>query len=465
MTARNELERQTSTGEPGYLRGKGSSVSATGPSKESMDHAAWSDKRALTTQLMERICERDNLNKAYKRVVSNDGAAGIDGMKVTDLKEWIKENKGRFIRQLLDGTYKPQPVRRVMIPKPGGGERCLGIPTVTDRLVQQAILQVLDPIVDPTFSEYSYGFRKNRGAHQALKQASQYVESGHPYVVDMDIEKFFDTINHDMMMSRLARYVGDKRLLKIVRGFLTSGMMVNGAFEDREQGTPQGGPLSPLLANILLDDLDKELERRGHKFCRYADDCNIYVGSQAAAQRVLGSMKRFIQDRLKLSLNENKSAASHVSRRTFLGYIIKGNGSMIASPESLKRLKGKLKQMTRRNRGRAIEGVVHELKVYLQGWISYFRLDGRTSVYQDIDSWLRRRLRCYRLRQRKRTHSIAQWLIMLGIEKVQAWRLAVSSKGWWRLSRTPQLHIALNNQWFSEIGLISIHKTRVRLNS
>lgn len=275
---------------------------------------------------MEEICQRANLNQAFKRVKDNKGAPGIDGMRVEALREWLSTHKDELIASLLDGTYQPQPVKGVQIPKPGGGMRQLGIPTVRDRLVQQAFLQVLTPILDPLFSDSSFGFRPGRGAHDALQQAQRYVEDGRIIVVDMDLEKFFDRVNHDILMARLARHVKDKRLLRITRAFLNAGIMQNGVCVARDEGTPQGGPLSPLLANLLLDDLDKELERRGHSFCRYADDCNIYVQSLKAGERVMESITRFLEKRLKLRVNQKKSAVDYVSKRKFLGYRLLESG-------------------------------------------------------------------------------------------------------------------------------------------
>lgn len=421
--------------------------------------------RALEVNLMEAICHRDNLNRAFKRVVRNDGASGVDGMKTSELLGWLKENGQELTSSLRNGSYKPQPVRSIEIPKPSGGVRLLGIPTVIDRFVQQAMLQVLSSMIDPTFSEHSYGFRPGRGAHLALKQAQSYVEAGHGFVADLDLEKFFDKVNHDIVMSRLARHVSDKHILKIVRRFLQAGMWKHGMHEERREGTHQGGPLSPLLANILLDDLDKELEKRGHKFCRYADDCNIYVRSQAAADRVLTSISRFLKEKLKLKVNEGKSQAARVGHRTFLGYVIRGKGKMSASPESVERLKGRIRKITRRNRGREIESVIYELNQTIRGWSNYFKYDRRTSVYKDLDSWIRRRLRCYRLKQRKRAYSIAKWLMTLGVSEQGSWLIGGSSKGWWRLSKTTQLHMALSNAWFGDLGLLSLHKELIRLNA
>src|SRR5271169_958926 len=300
---------------------------------------------------MDQIASSANLNQAYKRVKANRGAPGVDGMTVDDLRSWIVENKDALITALLEGSYQPQPVRGVQIPKPGGGMRQLGIPTVVDRLVQQAIAQVLEPLLDPTFSASSFGFRPGRGAHDALRQAREYVADGREIVVDLDLEKFFDRVNHDILMSRLARRIGDKRLLRVIRRFLQAGMMADGVCSERHEGTPQGGPMSPLLANLLLDDLDKELERRGHRFCRYADDCNIYVRSLVAGERVMASVTSFLEDRLRLKVNRQKSAVAPVGERQFLGHRLGKRGTLGIGRKSLARAKDRLREITRRNRG------------------------------------------------------------------------------------------------------------------
>ena len=416
----------------------------------------------LTERLMEQICEPSNLNRAYKRVKANKGAAGVDGMTVDDLLEWIAVHKESLIESLLTGTYQPQAVRGVEIPKPGGkGVRQLGIPVAVDRLVQQAIHQVLEPILDPTFSDSSYGFRPGRSAHHALKRAREYVEAGHEIVVDMDLEKFFDRVNHDILMARLAKRIGDKRLLKIIRRFLRAGMMKEGVCIRREEGMPQGGPLSPLLSNLLLDDLDKELEQRGHKFCRYADDCNIYVRSLKAGERVLTSVKKFLEKRLKLKVNETKSGFAVVDERKFLGYRLLREGKLVIADVSVDRLKEKVRQITRRNRGVSLEMVIDDLNKTLRGWINYFQLTEWPSQLKGLDTWIRRKVRCYRLKQRKKPWPIAKFLISLGVPEHSAWPLAMSGKGWWRLSRSVPLHQAMSNDWFKKIGLINLmgHKT------
>ena len=420
-------------------------------------------ERALTSDLMERICERGNLNRAYKRVKANKGAPGIDGMTVKELYGWLKEHKEGIIASLLDGNYEPSPVLGKEIDKPGGGKRRLGIPTAVDRLVQQAILQVLEGIVDPVFSESSYGFRRGRNAHQALKQAAKYVEEGRGIVVDIDLEKFFDRVNHDMVMARLARHVSDKRLLHVVRRFLEAGMMWEGVRVERHEGTPQGGPLSPLLANLLLDDLDKELERRGHRFCRYADDCNIYVRTQKAGERVMASVTRFLEGKLKLRVNREKSAVALVQERQFLGYRILWDGRLAIAPRSLERAKRRIREITRRNRGISLERMIGELNSYLMGWVTYFRYAACKRHLRRLDEWIRRKLRCVRLKQRKRAKPIADFLQSLGVPEWNAWILALSGKGWWRKSGTPQAHQAMSIAWFRAQGLVSLSERYAEL--
>ena len=414
-------------------------------------------QRALTDQLMEQVCDPKNLVRAYRRVRSNKGKPGVDGMTVHELADWLRQNHAALTASLLDGTYQPQPVRGVRIPKPGGGQRQLGIPVAVDRLVQQAILQVLNPILDPTFSNSSYGFRPGRDAHMALEQARKYVaQEGREIVVDLDLEKFFDRVNHDILMSRVARRIGDKRLLRIIRRFLQAGMMQDGVCVARDEGTPQGGPLSPLLSNLLLDDLDRELERRGHCFCRYADDCNIYVQSLAAGQRVMESVVRFLEKKLRLRVNREKSAVAPVGERKFLGHRLLLNGKLGIAPKSIKRAKEKIRQITRRNRGVSLAQVIAELNLFLVGWINYYRYAACRFELQCLDEWIRRKLRCYRLKQRKRGSSVARFLRRLGVSVVQAGRLAVSGKGPWRLAHTRQVDAAMSVEWFSQQGLVSL---------
>lgn len=408
---------------------------------------------------MERVCVPSNLNRAFKRVKSNRGAAGVDGMTTETLLDWLKQHGEGLVSSLLDGSYTPQPVRSVAIPKPNGGTRELGIPTVVDRFVQQAILQVLQPIYEPQFSDSSYGFRPGRSAHDALRQASQYVESGKCFVVDVDLEKFFDRVNHDILVSRLSRSIGDKRLLGIIRRFLSAGHLQDGVVIERGEGTPQGGPLSPLLSNIMLDDLDKELERRGHSFCRYADDCNIYVSSLASSVRVLRSITHWLERHLKLKVNQAKSAASSVSERKFLGYRIQSDGRLGVARESLNRFRKKLRDRTKRRTPRSVQQVAKDLTSFLRGWVTYFRLAQSRSLFRDLDGWVRRRLRAIRIRQRKRSKSLSKFLISLGVTERNARRLASSGKGNWRLSHSPPVHQAMNKAWFESIGLFSMEKS------
>ena len=421
--------------------------------------------RNLANNLMERICERTNLNRAYKRVKSNKGAKGVDGMTVDELLPYLKEHGAEIIQSLLSGNYRPQTVRGVEIPKPNGGKRLLGIPTVLDRFVQQAILQIMEPIFDPTFSESSFGFRPKRSAHQALKSASEHVKSGLIVVVDVDLEKYFDRVNHDILMSRIARRIGDRRLLKILREFLKAGILIDGVCMRRKEGTPQDGPLSPLLSNILLDELDKELERRGHKFCRYADDCNIYVRTLQAGKRVMESIKQFLGKRLKLRINETKSAVALVEERKFLGYRIYCSGNLSIAPESLKRMRTKVRKLTKRNRGVKFERVIVELNEYLRGWLNYFQLSNSRTVLLNLDQWLRRRLRSYRLKQCKRKHATAKYLMQLGVSKRNAWEIAGLGKSWWSKSRNPAVHGAMTTKWFEELKLFSLKERFVSLKA
>ena len=426
------------------------------PHEEQQASTANGPARALTEHLMEEVVDRENLNRAYRRVKANRGAPGVDGVTIAAAADWIAEHKEELIAGLLDGSYQPQPVRGVQIPKPGGGMRQLGIPTVIDRLVQQAILQVLEPLLDPTFSDSSYGFRPGRGAHDALHQAAKYVAEGRTIVVDMDLEKFFDRVNHDILMARLARRIADKRLLRIIRRFLEAGLMQEGVCVARYEGTPQGGPLSPLLANLLLDDLDRELARRGHKFCRYADDCNIYVRSQEAGERVLASITAFLEGKLRLRVNRDKSAVAHVSERKFLGYRLLADGTLAIAPQSIQRAKERIRLITRRNRGVSFERVIGDLNSFTTGWVTYFRYARAKGILSELDSWIRRKLRCVRLKQRKRAASIATFLQRLGVPKNQSWTTAACGKGWWRMAQTPAASQAMSNQWFQDCGLSNL---------
>jgi len=442
--------------------------SGTGPGapEERQATTAWDQNRALTQHLMERVASSANLNQAYKRVKANGGAPGVDGMTVADLRPWIADNRERLIVSLLDGSYRPKPVRGKEIPKPGGkGVRKLGIPTVVDRFVQQAILQVLEPILDPTFSDSSFGFRPRRGAHDALHQAREYVAEGYTVVVDFDLEKFFDRVNHDILMSRLARRIGDKRLLGIIRRFLQAGMMSNGVAIERQEGTPQGGPLSPILANLLLDDLDKELESRGHRFCRYADDSNVYVRSLAAGERVMASVTAFLEGKLRLKVNRDKSAVAPVGERQFLGHRLLTGGRLGIAPKSLGRAKDRLRQITRRNRGISLDRMVSEVNAFSTGWVTYFRYAQGQTALRNLDMWLRKKLRCVRLKQCKRAKPIADFLRGNGVPEWRAWILARSGKGWWRMAGSPPATEAMSNAWFTLIGLVGLADHHAALNT
>lgn len=413
----------------------------------------------ILTELMEQVVERENLIRAWKRVRANKGSPGIDGMTVDELTGYLKENWPRIREGLLRGEYQPQPVKEVMIPKPDGGTRRLGIPTVVDRLIQQAIQQVLSPIYDPTFSEHSYGFRPRRRAHQAVEQAKRYIAEGYEWVVDMDLEKFFDRVNHDVLMGKLAGRIGDKRVLRVIRRYLQAGIMVNGVVQERWEGTPQGGPLSPLLSNILLDELDKELERRGHRFCRYADDANIYVKSKRAGERVFASIEEFLFKRLKLSVNREKSAVARYHERGFLGFGFTSGKTLKvkATEKSLDRFKDRVRGITRRSRGVSLLQVIQELREYLRGWMGYFRLVETLSVLQDLDGWIRRRLRCFVAKQWiNNCHTRYKNLLRLGVSGDQARMVAASRKGPWALSNMKPLKIALTNRFFAGKGFLGL---------
>jgi len=433
-----------------------------GECEASQASAALGRARALPDRLMEEVTRTQNLIEAINRVRANKGSAGVDGMPASELLPWVRKHVHGFVASLLEGSYQPSPIRGVQIPKPGGGVRQLGIPTVVDRLVQQAILQVLDPLLDPTFSASSHGFRKGRGAFTALAKAKEYVAEGRTIVVDMDLEKFFDRVNHDILMARLARRIGDKRLLKIIRRFLEAGMMQDGVCIARNEGTPQGGPLSPLLANLLLDDLDKELERRGHCFCRYADDCNIYVRSKAAGERVLASATAFLEGKLRLRVNREKSAVAHVEERKFLGHRLLRDGELGVAPKSEERVKDGIRQITRRNRVIEIEEMAGELNSYLTGWIAYFRFAKCQTLIRKLEGWIRRKLRCVQLKHLKRTKTIGEFLQRRGVPHAHAWMTASSGKGWWHLSACPAVHTAMNQTWIESLGLANFSQLYAR---
>jgi RNA-directed DNA polymerase len=416
--------------------------------------------------LMELVVSRENMRRAFERVVGNKGAAGVDQMSVADLKPFLVEHWPRLREDLLADRYWPQAVRGVEIPKPGGGVRLLGIPTAVDRLIQQALHQVLMPLFDPGFSENSYGFRPGRSAHDAVRAAKAHVASGKRFVVDMDLEKFFDRVNHDVLMARVASKVRDKRVLRLIRRYLQAGLMLGGTETARQEGTPQGGPLSPLLSNILLDDLDKELERRGHAFCRYADDCNIYVASKRAGERVLASVTAFLSKRLKLTVNGAKSAVDRPWNRAFLGFSMTAHKEprLRVAPKSVDRFKGKLKDMLRRGRGRSVANTVKDLAPVVRGWIGYYRLAEAKGIFEDLDGWMRRKLRCVLWRQWKRPRTRAQRLMQRGLVEERAWASANNGRGPWWNAGASHMNDAFRAAFFAKLGLPSLQMEHRRLN-
>jgi RNA-directed DNA polymerase len=453
MRQKNQVKLNLGTG----TRGEAPSAAA----QETEARAARTDidsQAAMVGPSMEAIVERENLKKALAQVRRNKGAAGVDRMSVDDLPAYLKEHWPTIRSQLLDGTYKPQPVRRVEIPKVSGGTRPLGIPTVLDRLIQQAVMQVLQADWDPTFSEMSFGFRPGRSAHQAVAQAQQLIASGHDVVVDIDLEKFFDRVNHDILMGLVAKRVADKRILRLVRGFLTAGALEGGLVSPTEEGTPQGGPLSPLLSNLMLDVLDKELEKRGHRFVRYADDCNIYVRSQRAGERVMAGIEQFLAKRLKLKVNKAKSAVAKPSVRKLLGFSFTGGREprRRIAPQAIDRFRTKARELTRRTRGASPEQIVKELSCYLTGWRGYFGFCQTPSVLRELDQWIRRRLRAIVWKQWKRGRTRYAELRRRGVGRDLAAQSAGSPHGPWRLSNSPALTIALSNAFLASLGLPSL---------
>ena len=409
--------------------------------------------------LMEAVVERENMLNAFRRVVGNKGAAGVDAMSVDELKPYLQTHWERIKEQLLEGSYQPQPVRRVEIPKPGGkGMRKLGVPTVVDRLIQQALHQALNPLFDLDFSAHSYGFRSGRSAHQALCQAREHVASGRRWLVDLDLEKFFDRVHHDVLMSRVARKVGDKRVLCLIRRYLQAGIMEGGLVSQPTMGTPQGGPLSPLLSNILLDDLDKELERRGHRFCRYADDVNVYVASRRAGQRVLDSIEKFLTHRLHLRVNRQKSAVDRPWKRKFLGYSMTWHKRprLKVAPSSVKRLRMVLKKAFRQGRGRNLGKFIEDLTLTLRGWVNYFRLSEVKGIFEELDGWIRRRLRWIIWRQWKRAYARAKGLMRRGLGEKRAWESATNGRGPWWNSGASHMNQAFPKKFFDRLGLVSL---------
>jgi RNA-directed DNA polymerase len=413
---------------------------------------------------MEQVVERGNLWKAYERVMRNKGAPGADGMRVDDLKAWLQAHWPSVKAALLAGSYLPREVRAVDIPKPSGGVRTLGVPTVVDRLIQQALLQVLQPIFEPRFSESSYGFRPGRNAWQAVQAARDHVRCGKGWVADIDLAKFFDRVNHDVLMARVRREVRDERVLGVIRRFLEAGLMREGLVQPRREGTPQGGPLSPLLSNIVLNDLDGELERRGHAFVRYADDCNVYLASRKAAEHAFEVIGQYLESELKLQVNRDKSAVARASTRDFLGYGLIGRETarLKVAGASVARLRQKVKTLLRRTQGGGLAAITEALNPLLRGWTSYFRHAEVKNVWQDLDGWMRRKLRCRLWRQGKRPYARARSLMKQGLTKERAWRSATNGRGAWWNSGASHMNAAFPKSFFDRMGLVSLVDTHQR---
>lgn len=423
-----------------------------------------SERPNFKLELMEEVLSRSNLELALKRVQDNKGSAGIDGMSVNELPKYLKENWETIKTQLLAGRYNPKPVKRVEIPKPDGGVRQLGIPTVLDRFIQQALCQTLQREYDNTFSDSSFGFRPKRSAHQAILKAQEYQKDGYHYVVDMDLEKFFDRVNHDKLMGKIRKDIQDVRVLKLIRKFLNAGVMDNGVVRSSEEGTPQGGPLSPLLSNIVLDDLDRELEKRGHRFVRYADDCNIYVKTPRAGERVMKSVKEFIEKKLKLKVNEKKSKVDKPTERKFLGFSFLNTKMGVKrklAPESLTRFKDKIRAITNPRRRIKFIDLLEELKLYLRGWKNYFDLIEVRSILDDLDGWIRHRLRSFIWQQWPKMRTRYRMLIKFGLGHDLALKTAASGKGAWRIGGSLPLQIAFPNKYFDKFGLPRLHSKKI----
>ena len=420
--------------------------------------------RALTENLMIIVCSSHNLKQAYKQVKRNKGVAGIDQMPTGKFADWFIAKGESLINDLLKGNYQPQAVKQVEIPKPKGGVRKLGIPTVTDRIIQQAIAQVLNPIYECEFSGKSYGFRPRRNAIMALRQASEYVTDGRSVVVDMDMKSFFDEVNHDRLMYQLSTKIEDKTLLRLIRKYLQSGILSGGLISQRLKGTPQGSPLSPLLSNIVLDELDTELEKRGHCFVRYADDFSIYVRSQKAGERVKESISAFITNKLKLKVNEEKSVVCDVDKAVLLGHTILKSGDLTIAKDNVERFKASIRKITKRNRGVSFEQIISELNPKLRGWFNYFKHTMSKRLFRDLDAWIRRKLRCFRIKQTKRVIGLVRFLKKQGVVTYQSWIIALSGVGWWRKSATPQIHQAMGNFWFREQNLFNLSLNYEKLN-
>src|ERR1700704_799583 len=435
------------------LTGEAREAGREGP--EASGVTSGTENPASTNRLMEAVCERENLKAALRQGKANKGSPGVDGMTVVGINDYLKQHWPAIREQLLNGTYKPKPVRRVEIPKPDGGVRKLGIPTVLDRFIQQAVMLVLQRRWDRTFSDHSYGFRPGRSAHQAVEQAQQYIAAGHRWVVDLDLEKFFDRVNHDKLMAKIAERIGDQRLLKLIRAFLTAGVMEGGLVSPVDEGTPQGGPLSPLLSNIVLDELDRELEQRGHRFVRYADDCNIYVRSRRAGERVMAGIEKFLAKRLKLKVNKAKSAVAKPSVRKFLGFSFTSGREprRRIAPQALTRFKARVRELTRRTCGCSLAQIIKELSVYLTGWRGYFGFCQTPSVLRALDEWLRRRLRAIAWKQWKTGRARFAELRRCGVGRILAAKTAGSPHGPWRLAVSPALHTAMPISFYRSLGL------------
>jgi RNA-directed DNA polymerase len=433
----------------------GAARGVAGEETESSAATSGFESPAKTDRLMEAVCERGNLKQALRQVKANKGSSGVDGMTVAALSDYLRRHWPAIREQLLKGTYEPKPVRRVEIPKPDGGVRKLGIPTVLDRLIQQAVMQVLQRRWDRTFSDHSYGFRPGRSAHQAVAQAQQYIAQGHDWCVDLDLEKFFDRVNHDKLMGQIAKRIEDKRLLKLIRAFLNAGVMENGLVSPSVEGTPQGGPLSPLLSNLVLDELDRELERRGHRFVRYADDCNIYVRSERAGQRVMNSVTRFITQRLQLKVNQTKSAVAPPQQRKFLGFSFTDGPEVkrTIAPKALEQFKRRIREITRRAKSASIESTIEKLAPYLRGWRSYFGFCETPEVLIYLTRWVRLRLRAALWRQWKTPRRRRAALLQLGVRPRLASSTAGSGRGPWYLARAQALSVGLSNAYLHSLGL------------
>ena len=425
----------------------------------SMSQNRENDGNEYAKRLLEKILDHNNMNRAYKKVKANKGSHGVDGMRVDELLQFLKQNGKQIKQSILEGAYRPKPVRRVEIPKPDGGTRLLGIPTVLDRVIQQAIAQVLSPIYEREFSENSYGFRPNRNAHQAVKKCKEYIEAGYNWTVDIDLAEYFDTVNHDKLMRLLSDAIKDGRVLSLIRKYLQSGVMINGVVMETEEGTPQGGNLSPLLSNIMLNELDKELTKRGLKFCRYADDCNIYVRSRKAADRVMVSITRFIEEKLKLKVNKDKSAVERPWKLKFLGfsfYYKKDEVRIRVHPKSVEKFKQKLKEITGRSNAMSMWQRMLKLKQAITGWVNYFSIADMGGLVRALDEWLRRRIRMCFWKQWKKIKTKYDNLIKLGVAKFKAWEFANTRKGYWRISHSPILSSTFTNEYLRKIGFPSI---------